>query len=181
MRWSSMKSCILALILALVCNGVLAGGAVGLESREDSEGRDIVDFPDCVYCGMHRQTYAHSRMLVVYADGAVFGVCSLYCAALNLVIQIDRPLKAVWVADYRSKKLIRAEDAWWVIGGAKPGVMTSRAKWAFKDKADAYTFISENGGVIGSFDEAMRATFEDMYRDTRMIRTKKQIGKMAPE
>ncbi|MHC1743438.1 MAG: nitrous oxide reductase accessory protein NosL [Syntrophobacteraceae bacterium] len=176
MRCTTTKS----FLFLLVSLCAVMGPATAPPSAAGDEARDILDLPDCEYCGMHRQAHAHSRMLVVYADGTAFGACSIYCAALNLVIQIERKLEAVWVADYDSKVLVRAEGAYWVIGGAKPGVMTSRAKWAFKDQKGAKRFISENGGSLATFDDAMRATFEDMYRDTKMIRTKKKIGKMDP-
>jgi len=84
------------------------------------------------------------------------------------------------VADYHSKELVHADEAWWVIGGARPGVMTKRAKWAFREKKDAIKFIAENGGERASFDAVMQATFEDMYADTKMIRMKRKIGKMSP-
>ena len=60
-----------------------------------------------------------------------------------------------------------------MIGGSKPGVMTKRAKWAFADKPAAEAFIKENGGQLASFDDAMKATYEDMYTDTKMIREKR--------
>jgi copper chaperone NosL len=161
---------------ALICLCLMIVSAAG----SAGEARDILDIPSCEYCGMYRQPYAHSRMLIVYADGTTFGSCSIYCAALNLVIEIGRIPSAIWVADYHSKELVPAEKAWWVIGGARPGVMTKRAKWAFREKKDAVGFIAENGGELASFDAVMQATFEDMYMDTKMIRMKKKIGKMNP-
>jgi nitrous oxide reductase accessory protein NosL len=82
------------------------------------------------------------------------------------------------VGDFKTKKLIDAEKAFWVIGGSKPGVMTKRAKWAFESKADADAFIKENGGKPASFDEAIKASYEDMYADTKMIRDKRKMMKM---
>jgi hypothetical protein len=38
----------------------------------------------CQQCGMDRTVYAHSRMLIVYADGSQTGICSLTCAANEL-------------------------------------------------------------------------------------------------
>ena len=55
--------------------------------------------------------------------------------------------------------------------------MTKKAKWAFENKADAEKFIAENGGSLSTFDEAMKATFEDMYADTKMIREKRKMMK----
>ena len=77
------------------------------------------------------------------------------------------------MADYQNKNLIDAEKAYWVIGGNKPGVMTNRAKWAFADQKAAEAFVKENGGKLASFDDAMKATYEDMYADTKMIREKR--------
>jgi len=45
--------------------------------------------------------------------------------------------------------------------------MTKRAKWAFGKKEDADQFISQNGGSLITFEEAFKASFEDMYSDTR--------------
>jgi nitrous oxide reductase accessory protein NosL len=82
------------------------------------------------------------------------------------------------VGDYNIKKLIDAEKAFWIIGGSKMGVMTKRAKWAFENKEDAEKFLKENGGKISTFDEAMKAAYEDMYADTKMIREKRKMRKM---
>jgi nitrous oxide reductase accessory protein NosL len=53
--------------------------------------------------------------------------------------------------------------------------MTARAKWAFKDKADAERFIKDHGGKLADFDAVMKAAFEDMYQDTLMIRKKQRM------
>jgi copper chaperone NosL len=144
------------------------------------EPRDLAELPVCAYCNMNRRSFSHSRMLVKYDDGTAFGACSIHCTSLDLVVQMNKTPLTIQVADYTSRKLIDAETAWWVIGGAKPGVMTKRAKWAFRRKADAEKFLSEHGGEPATFDDAMRAAYEDMYEDARMIRTKRQIKKMSP-
>ena len=91
---------------------------------------------------------------------------------------IDRPLIGVTVGDCDSKKQIDAEKAFWVIGGDKQGVMTLRAKWAFETKNAAERFISEHGGRLAMFEDVMRAAFEDMYEDIRMIRKKREMRRM---
>lgn len=176
MRWANSR--FLAFLLRCLCvvPSLVLFPTIGFTE----EAQDIRDIPSCEYCGMHRQAYAHSRMLIVYADGTRFGACSLHCAALNLVIHLGWQLEAIWAADYDSKRLVPAETATWVIGGSKPGVMTKRAKWAFESPRDARRFITANGGRTASFDEAMQATYEDMYQDTRMIRARRQIRKMNP-
>jgi nitrous oxide reductase accessory protein NosL len=56
--------------------------------------------------------------------------------------------------------------------------MTTRAKWAFGKKNDVERFIKENGGSLVTFDEIMKAAYEDMYADTKMMRNKRRMMKM---
>lgn len=139
---------------------------------------DIREHPTCKYCGMNRLHYAHSRMLIEYDDGSSFGACSLYCAAIDLGINTDKIPLSIEVADYNTHELIDAETAYWVIGGNKPGVMTLTAKWAFRKEKDAESFIMWNGGASAAFDDALKASFEDMYEDSKTLRGKCKIRRM---
>ena len=139
---------------------------------------DVKKHPSCKYCGMDREKFAHSRVLIEYEDGTAEGMCSLHCTAVDLAINIDKAPKAIKVGDYGTKNLIDAEKAFWVIGGSKMGVMTKRAKWAFEKKEDAERFVKENGGDLATFEQAIKATYEDMYQDTRMIRERRKMRKM---
>jgi copper chaperone NosL len=138
---------------------------------------DIQKDPSCKFCGMDRAKFAHSRMFVEYDDGTTLGTCSIHCMAIELAMNIDKTPRSMQVGDYNSKKLIDAEKAFWVIDGNKPGVMTKRAKWAFENKAEAEKYIAENGGTLSTFDDAMKASYEDMYADTKMIREKRKMMK----
>ncbi len=138
---------------------------------------DITKHSSCTYCGMDRAKYFHSRVHIEYDDGTSFGACSLHCAAVDLANNIDKSPKSIGVGDYNSKKLIDAERTFWVIGGKKPGVMTVNAKWAFEDKHAAEKFIKENGGVLATFDDAIKAAYEDMYNDTKQIRERRKMKK----
>ncbi|HMK56607.1 MAG TPA: nitrous oxide reductase accessory protein NosL [Dissulfurispiraceae bacterium] len=138
---------------------------------------DISKHASCHLCGMDRAKFAHSRILIEYDDGTTAGTCSIHCAAIDLAVNIDKTPKVVKVGDYNSKNLIDAETAVWVIGGNKPGVMSKRAKWAFAKKEDAEGYIKANGGSIATFDEVMKAAYEDMYADTKMIRDKRKMMK----
>lgn len=164
--WTGLLAALLVLTGTLACAQVAA---------------DIQKYPDCKYCGMDRQKFNHSRMLLEYTDGSGLGTCSIHCAAVDLAQNIDKTPKAIQVADYGAKNLIDAEKAYWVIGGTKPGVMTKRAKWAFADQKAAAAFIKENEGKPASFDEAMKATYEDMHADTKMIREKRAKRKMMQQ
>ncbi len=158
----------LVLLCTLLLAGV-AGLAVAMEQMAD-----IAQHPSCAYCGMNRQMFAQSRMLIEYGDGSSSGLCSLHCGALDLANQLDKMPKAIKVGDYNSKELINAEEATWVMGGKVKGVMTKRAKWAFADKAAADKFVAENGGELVDFEAAINGAYQDMYQDTRMIRMKRQ-------
>lgn len=162
----------------IVLVAVLLAAAAALAADTAS---DITRHPSCSYCGMDRGTFSHSRVAIDYDDGTAAGLCSIHCAAIELAVNIDRSPKAIGVGDYGTKALIDAEQAVWVIGGAKPGVMTKRAKWAFAKKADAEAFVKESGGSLASFDEAMKATYEDMYGDTKMIREKRKAKRSMME
>jgi hypothetical protein len=50
-------------------------------------------------------------------------------------------------------------------------------KWAFEKRLDAEAFIKTNGGVLATFDDAIKAAYNDMYEDTKMIREKRNMMK----
>ena len=97
-----MKKSFLWMALAL-----LSLFAVGAVSAQD----DIKKHPSCKFCGMDREKFAHSRMLIEYDDGTTEGTCSIHCAALDLILNIDKSPKALRVGDYGTKNLINAEKA----------------------------------------------------------------------
>jgi nitrous oxide reductase accessory protein NosL len=82
---------------------------------------DVQAHKNCKYCGMDREKFAHSRMLIEYEDGSNFGSCSIHCSAVDLAVALDKKPKAILVADYNKKDLIDAEKATWVIGGGETG------------------------------------------------------------
>jgi nitrous oxide reductase accessory protein NosL len=136
---------------------------------------DIQKSPSCTHCGMDRTTFAHSRMVVAYDDGTTVGTCSIHCLAIDLIMNMGKMPNSIKVGDFNSKELIDAEKAFWVIGGKKPGVMSKQGKWAFAKKEDAEAFAKDNGGNMATFDDAMKASFEGMYADVKMIREKRQM------
>ncbi|MBI5585130.1 MAG: nitrous oxide reductase accessory protein NosL [Deltaproteobacteria bacterium] len=140
-----------------------------------SASEDVKKHSACKYCGMDREKFGHSRMLIEYDDGSQVGTCSLHCAAVDLALNLDKTPKLIWVGDYGTRSLVNAEKAFWIIGGGKPGVMTKRAKWAFAEKTDAEKFIKENGGTLGDFDAALKAAYEDIADDTKMIRERRRM------
>jgi copper chaperone NosL len=159
------------LLMTLVVLSVFLAGVVLAQD-------DVKKHPSCKFCGMDREKFAHSRMFIQYDDGSTEGTCSVHCAAIDLVLNLDKTPRAIQVGDYNTKNLIDAEKALWVIGGSKMGVMTKRAKWAFEKKEDAEKYVKESGGKLASFDEALKAAYDDIYEDTKMIRERRKMRKM---
>ena len=128
---------------------------------------DIEAHRNCKTCGMSREMFAYSRVLIEYGNGTVSGTCSIRCAAVNLALNMGRAVDSIKVGDFNTKQLIDAEKAVWVIGGTKMGTMSSRGKWAFANRKEADAFIAGNGGKTGSFQDALKASFDDLYTDLK--------------
>ncbi len=130
---------------------------------------DIRRYPECKYCGMDREKFDYSRMLVRYDDGTEVPTCSIHCTGIDLALNPHKGVRASMVGDYNTRVLLDAEKAAWVLGGDRMGVMSIRGKWAFRTRKDADRFIKEHGGSIVSYDDVMKATFEDMYEILRPL------------
>jgi nitrous oxide reductase accessory protein NosL len=164
---------------------LLVAAAVALVTLTASPARaqlpsDVQKEPSCRHCNMDRAKFGHSRMVIEYEDGKVVGTCSVHCTAIELALSIDGAPKAIRVADMQTRQLVDAESATWVVGGSVPGVMTRRAKWAFADRSAAEAFAKESGGQLATFEEALRAAYEDMHQDVKMIREKRKAMKAKP-
>jgi nitrous oxide reductase accessory protein NosL len=120
-----------------------------------SSAADVVKHKACHQCGMDREKFAHSRILITNSDGSTVGVCSIHCAVTELKANKGRAVKAIEVADLNTQKLLVAEKATWVIGGSRNGVMTQTPKWAFAQKYDAAAFVKKNGGKLATYKEAL--------------------------
>jgi nitrous oxide reductase accessory protein NosL len=153
---------------------LLGGPAEGGEPHAD-----VKEGPTCRYCGMDREKFASTRMVIEYDDGTKFFACSLHCVAVDLALQIDRTPLAIRVADATSSELIDAEKAHWLLGGTTPGVMTKRAKLAYLEAGAAKAAAKQTGAALITFDDAMKAAYEDMYQDTRMIRERRKAKRAA--
>ena len=147
---------------------------------------DIEEIPSCQYCGMDRQQFSKTRMLVEYEKGSKIGVCSIHDAAVDLAGSIGKAIKTIWVSDYGTDKLINAEEAVWIIGAPAEPVWSAYLwvyAFAFAMKADAEAFQNEHGGKVATWDEAIDDTYDEMWSDIKMIREKrakmkKMKGKM---
>jgi copper chaperone NosL len=157
-----MRKVFLAFALVIFC-GVSAANAYAGESE------DIRLHKNCKVCGMSREMFSYSRVLVEYSNGTISGTCSIRCAAVDLAQNMGRAPESIQAGDFNSRKLIDANKAYWVVGGKKEGTMATRGKWAFGKKDEAESFIAKNGGVPGTFHDALKASFEDLYSDLKLF------------
>ena len=95
-----MKRIVLALLLPLLLSGATSYAAGTVEEPAA-----------CVRCSMDRTRFAHSRMVVEYVDGSSSGVCSIHCAAADLLKNKGKKAAAFRVADYGTKELTDARKA----------------------------------------------------------------------
>jgi nitrous oxide reductase accessory protein NosL len=143
--------------------------------RKDPEPTkdEFKKYPRCPYCGMDRKMWSHTRHLIQYDDGTAEGTCSIRCVAVAFAINLDRGPKKIWVgdagADAKIKPLVEADKATYILDPNKMGTMTHRRKWAYADPAKA----KATGAKTVTFDEALQAAYEDLGRDTAMVRKRR--------
>lgn len=135
---------------------------------------DIAKYAKCPYCGMDRNKFHHSRMLIQYSDDLADGTCSIHCAAISLSLNVDRDPKALWVGDNAApgevKPLVEVDKAWFLVGSKIPGVMTANSKVAYGGEDAAKAAQAAQGGEIVRFDQALLAAYTDMSKDVSRIR-----------
>ncbi|MCG8427240.1 MAG: nitrous oxide reductase accessory protein NosL [Chromatiales bacterium] len=145
---------------------------------------ELAKYPRCPYCGMSRKKWNHSRHLVHYDDGLADGTCSIHCAAISLSLNLDRGPKAIYAADFGSdaeiKPLVEVDKAQYLIGAKLKGTMTANSKMAFASVEAAKAAQAAKGGELADFDTALTAAYNDMAKDTMMIRKrrKERVRKM---
>ena len=138
-------------------------------------GKAFCESDTCHYCGMKRSQFGYSWVIIEHEKASPTGVCSIHCAAIDMALNSGKFTRKITAGDYNTEKQIDADKAYWVIGGDKVGVMTSRAKWAFETKDAADKFIRTHGGQAATFSESLKAAFEDMYEDILMIQKKRRM------
>jgi nitrous oxide reductase accessory protein NosL len=154
-------------VAALACDCGAKGSPAAPAAAADQAPEGVAS---CRQCGMDRAVFDTSRMLITHKDGNSVGTCSLNCVVTYMKEAKDGRVESFQVADYNTRKLIDARAAIWVIGGDRRGVMTQVAKWAFAGKEGAETFISQHGGKLATFDEALQAAEKENKGEGQQIR-----------
>ncbi len=115
---------------------------------------------ECSVCGMYLDLYEKTEHVIYFKDGSSKAVCSLHCAA-RLISENRGRVTKVMAADFSTKKLIDAKDAFYVEGSDVPGVMSYTSRIAFSSRRRAEAFRKKHGGRILSFDRALSHQMED--------------------
>ncbi len=158
--------------------GLVIAGLANISSAVDSgkPESDLVllenelnKYPRCIICNMDRRQFHFARHLLHYGDGHVEGTCSINCAAECMMRERRRGFSAIYAPDYgvagEPKPLIEVSTAIYLIGSDLRGVMSPVSKYAFSERAKAEAVIAVAGGRIGTFAEAIAASFDDYSRN----------------
>lgn len=118
--------------------------------------RKFTQHERCDNCGMDRNKWARTRHEFKTAKGPYY-TCSIACVAI-MGLKLKEEPRQVKAADYfQPMKMLDADKAFYVMGSAAPGTMTSVSKLAFSDKKRAVAFAAEYGGKIVRFRDALAA------------------------
>jgi nitrous oxide reductase accessory protein NosL len=112
----------------------------------------------CVICGMTLPMFYKTNHAAT-VDGKVHQYCSIHCLA-NEMMQ-GKNISDIKVVDTNSLKFIDAKKAYYVIGSDKKGTMSPVSKYAFATKEAAVAFAKNNGGKVGTFEDALNAAKKD--------------------
>jgi len=150
------------------------GGLIGQAFAVDESTRqpdaapldnELEKYPRCVICNMDRRQFHFSRHLLHYADGHAEGTCSINCASEAMLRERKRGFKTIYAADFgvagEPKPLIEASSATYLIGSSLRAVMSPVSKYAFSQRSAAETVMSDAGGQLISFDQAVAASLQD--------------------
>ena len=109
----------------------------------------------CPNCGMVRSMWARTWFTFENSEGKS-QACSFHCLADTAIKSGEDP-KNVRVALYLNpKKMIPAQQAFFVVGSKAKGTMTMKSKIAFPSKVEADTFAGFCGGEVVGYGKALK-------------------------
>lgn len=113
----------------------------------------------CAICGMHLPTFYKTNHAADTKDGTK-QYCSLHCVVEDNELN-KTDLKNLRVVDTNNLQFIPATEAFYVVGGKKPGTMSRTSKYAFSKESDAKSFAKEFGGKVMKFYDAYNVATKD--------------------
>ncbi|QEY60183.1 nitrous oxide reductase [Pseudomonas sp. C27(2019)] len=157
-------------ITGIAAMGGLTGQAFAAgapTSKPDAAPLDneLEKYPRCVICNMDRSKFHFSRHLLHYADEHAEGTCSINCTSEVMLRERKRGFKAIYAADFgvvaEPKPLVEASAATYLIGSSLRAVMSPVSKYAFAQRSAAEAAMSDAGGQLASFEQAVAASLQD--------------------
>jgi nitrous oxide reductase accessory protein NosL len=129
----------------------------------------------CPNCGMNLVMFYKTTCHIVLEDDTKVQFCSLHCLADTCKDgkYNGKKIKEIYGVDIKSLKQFPVKELTYVVGSKVKGTMTKRSKYAFKSKDDAKKFMSEKGGKLATFDEALAMAREDLAADKKMVGMKR--------
>lgn len=168
-RRTLLKSTGLAITSLAAMNGlsgqVFAADKPAIKPDTAPLSDELDKYPRCVICNMDRRKFHFSRHLLHYADNHAEGTCSINCASEAMLRERKRGFKAIYAADFgvagEPKPLTEASSATYLIGSSLRAVMSPVSKYAFAQRSAAEAAMSDAGGQLASFEQAVAASLED--------------------
>jgi nitrous oxide reductase accessory protein NosL len=109
---------------------------------------------ECAVCGMWIDQYERTKHVAIMHDGDRAYFCSFACA--SKYIKVNGPkIHKIKVADFITKQLIDAYNAFYLVDSDIPGVMSHRSMIAFSTSKSAQEFREIHGGRIIAFEGAL--------------------------
>jgi copper chaperone NosL len=127
----------------------------------------------CPVCGMKLESFYKTSHFATLENSKERQYCSIRCLAVDMQ-EYTIDLSSVRVVDAKSEKVIKADDAFYVLASDVAGTMTKVSKLAFEHKKDALEFIKQHGGKLVSFKEALSAAQDSLASDVAMVQMKKK-------
>lgn len=167
------KSFVLMLMLMLGISYANADGFKKMASTKPVLVQEGKQKNWCPVCGMNIKMFYKTSHAAKLPNGTARQYCSIRCLAVDMKeYKID--LDTVQVVDAKSEKLIKAKEAFYVVGSKVKGTMTKVSKLAFASKSDAENFAKKYKGKIVSFDIALEMANKSLKSDIAMIKKKKK-------
>jgi len=127
----------------------------------------------CPVCGMKIESFYKTSHAATLPNGEKRQYCSIRCLAVDMQ-EYSIDLATVEAVDAHSEKIIKAQEAFYVLGSEVPGTMSKTSKLAFEKKSDAEAFSKEHGGTLATFEEALAHAKDSLKSDIAMVQTKKE-------
>lgn len=132
----------------------------------------------CPNCGMVLNMWARTRHSFTLSEGQ-FETCSIRCMA-DMGKKAGEKPKDVKVAIYlKPKKMVPADDAFYVVGSSAKGTMTMVSKAAFATGEEAQEFSTANGGTVMNYSKTIIKATKELEKSRPQITANRiEMGKI---